>query len=134
MPAGGNCPTHKLISAREIIALKRKHPNAKVLAHPECTREVRRRADFIASTSGMVKIARENPAEEFIVATESGLVYRLRKENPGKKFYPVYVACPNMKKNTLEKVRDALVSEKNEVFVREEIAEKVRGKIAAMLA
>lgn len=134
MPAHGNCPVHKMMGLAEILALKQEHEGAKVLAHPECTKEVREKADFIASTSGMVRIARENPANEFVIATENGLVYRLRKENPGKKFYPLSAVCPDMKKNTLQKVKKALLTEREEVFVDEKIAGKVRGKIEAMLA
>ena len=94
------------------------------------------RADERLSTGGMCRYARESSAKEIVVGTETGILHRLRKENPGKSFYPVSerLVCPNMKKNTLENLRDALRDMKTEVTVPEEIAERARRAIAAMLA
>ena len=106
----GYCPTHVRIQAREVAAARAAHPGALVLAHPECSQPVRAAADQVLSTSQMCRYAAGAPASEFIIATEVGLLYRLRNENPGKRFYPVTnrALCPNMKKITLEKILLAL--------------------------
>ena len=84
----GYCPTHHRILAQDIINMRKEHPNAIVIVHPECTADVVELADQALSTSGMCKFARESDAKEFIVGTEIGLLYTLQKENPDKKFYP----------------------------------------------
>lgn len=133
VPARGFCPTHGRITALEIYDLKKAHPAAEIMAHPECTRNVREMADHIASTSGMLKMARESPATEFIIATECGMAYRLRKELPQKKFYDVNVTCPRMKLHTLKKVRDSLEFGQYEITVPKEIAEKALKSIQRMM-
>ena len=102
----GFCPTHNRIMERDVREARAAHPGAPVVVHPECRPEVRALADKIASTSGMVRFCRESPAREFIIGTEIGMVYRLEKECPGKRFWPVteLADCPNMKLTTLEKV------------------------------
>jgi quinolinate synthase len=119
----GYCPTHAKITAGEILNRKKEHPGALVVSHPECESEVRNISDIVASTSQMCKFIRESNCREFIMATEEGLNHRLKKENPDKNFYPasVYGVCPNMKKNTLEKLLWTLEDEKNEVKVPENI-------------
>ncbi|MCX6996031.1 MAG: quinolinate synthase NadA [Kiritimatiellaeota bacterium] len=106
----GYCPTHVRIQAREVAAARAAHPGALVLAHPECSQPVRHAADQVLSTGQMCRYAAGASTSEFIIATEVGLLYRLRKENPGKRFYPATsrALCPNMKKITLEKVLLAL--------------------------
>ena len=100
----GYCPTHARISPQDLLDLKKAHPQAIAMAHPECPLRVLQVADEILSTGQMCTFARENPAREFIVVTEEGLLHRLRKENPAKTFYHIspYAVCPNMKQNTLE--------------------------------
>lgn len=105
----GICSTHHLITPEDIYTLKKQHPQAKVLVHPECTLEVIDCADHAFSTNGMVTYTKQSDVKEFIIGTEQDLCYRLQKENPDKKFYPIPKAiCPNMKKITLEKVLNSL--------------------------
>lgn len=135
VPVFGYCPTHHNITPAQVSEAKTLHPGAKVIVHPECTPEVQEMADFIASTSGMVRIAKADPAQEFILGTESGLLHRLGRDVPGKKFYAASpaVVCPNMKKNTLEKVRDVLVNENHEIVLPGGVIEKARVPIERML-
>lgn len=128
IPAHGFCLVHKSMLLKwQFDLMKKEHPDALILAHPECNPDVQDMADFVLSTNGMVEKVRELPNKEFIVGTEEGLAYRLRKENPGKKFYIVDTAvCVNMKKHTLEKAYNALRDRKPVVTVPEKIAERVR--------
>lgn len=102
----GFCPTHARIQAADIAAARATHPDAEVLAHPECNAAVRAVADRLLSTGQMCRHAQRTATREFIVATEVGILHRLRKENPGKQFFPITerALCPNMKKITLEKI------------------------------
>ena len=131
----GHCPTHMAILPELIQAARQKHPLAKVMVHPECRPEALALADEVLSTGGMIKYARESAAREFIVGTENGIIYRLKKENPQKDFYPVTerAVCPNMKLTTLEKVLWSLEELKSEVAVPEEVADRARGAIERML-
>lgn len=132
----GYCPTHAAVTVKAIEAARLQHPGAPVLVHPECARDVREAADERLSTGGMCRYARESSAREIVVGTETGILHRLRKENPEKSFYPVSerLVCPNMKKNTLENLRDSLRDMKTEVTVPDEIAVRARRAIDAMLA
>ena len=132
----GYCPTHAAVTVKAIEAARLQHPGAPVLVHPECARDVREAADERLSTGGMCRYARESSAQEIVVGTETGILHRLRKENPEKRFYPVSerLVCPNMKKNTLENLRDSLRDMKTEVTVPDEIAVRARRAIDAMLA
>ena len=131
----GYCPTHARLTAKQIADARAAHPGATVMVHPECTREVRDAADQRLSTGGMCAYARNSPDTEFIVGTELGILHRLRKENPGKQFYPAaQLVCPNMKKTTLDKVRDSLANLETRVTVPEDIATRARRAIEAMLA
>jgi quinolinate synthase len=134
IPEWGFCPTHLLFQPEEVQILKNQHPDAVALVHPECSLEMRNAADFIGSTSQMDRYARENNAKTFIVATEEGLLHRLRKENPEKQFILAYedAVCPNMKLNTLEKLYVALKEEKYLVTVPEPIAKKARKALEKM--
>ena len=101
----GVCRTHHDIKKEDIVFLKKKHPHAEILVHPECQPEIIEFADYVFSTNGMVNHAKTSSTKEFIIGTEKGLCYRLEKEIPEKKFYSVPTAiCPNMKKTTLDKV------------------------------
>jgi quinolinate synthase len=131
----GFCPTHARITAEDIHEARRLHPGAVVLAHPECTAEVRAVADEIVSTEIMCLYARDMRAEEFIVGTEVGILHRLRKENPGKRFYPASeeAVCPNMKRNTLEKVLVSLQDMEHEITLEREVLHRARKCIRRML-
>lgn len=132
----GYCPTHQIITVKGIEAARALHPGAPVLVHPECPKDVRAAADHAFSTGGMCAFARENAAREIIVGTETGILHRLRKENPGKAFYPVSerMVCPNMKKTTLDNLVECLREMKTVVTVPEPIATRARRTVEAMLA
>lgn len=134
IPQNGFCPTHLLFQPEDVKVLKMEHPNAIVMVHPECSREMRVVADFIGSTSKMCKYAKESTAKEFIVGTEEGIMHRLRKENPTKTFYLSYdgAICPNMKLTTLDRVYTALKDEKTVVAVPKEVADKARASLERM--
>ncbi|MCG8430080.1 MAG: quinolinate synthase NadA [Candidatus Omnitrophica bacterium] len=132
----GFCPTHVKIRPEDILREKQFHPRAKVMAHPECTPQVLALADRVLSTSRMAVFARESRAKEFIVGTEVGLVYRLKKDNPTKEFYPASerAVCPNMKRTTQEKILWALEELKTEVRVSDSIRKRALKPIERMLS
>lgn len=132
----GFCPTHVAIRPEEILKLKALYPNAPVVVHPECPREVRELADAVLSTGGICRYAREKDFETLIVGTEVGILHRLRKENPGKRFIPASkrAVCPNMKRITLEKIVRALETLQPEVTVPEEIRLKAHRTLERMFA
>jgi len=134
IPEWGFCPTHLLFQPEDAQALKTQHPEAVLMVHPECNAEMRRMADFVGSTSQMCRYAKESSAKKFIVATEEGLLHRLRKENPGKEFILAYedAVCPNMKLNTLERIYLALKEEKHVVTVPEPVARQARKALEKM--
>ncbi len=132
----GYCPTHARLTAKAIEVARAAHPDAPVLVHPECARDVREAADAQLSTGGMCKFARESDAQTILVGTEVGILHRLRRENPTKTFFPVEesLICPNMKKTTLENLAASLREMKTPVEVAPEIAAKAKRAIDAMLA
>ncbi len=132
----GFCPTHAKIDAEKILALKKEHLGAVVLVHPECTPDVIKIADKVASTGGMLSFVKQSTEKEFIIGTEIGLIYRLKKENPGKVFYPAsnHVICPNMKLINLEKLLWALEEEQFEIKLSQDVIKKARTAIDNMLA
>jgi len=132
----GYCPSHVRILPEHIAGLLRMYPEAEVMVHPECMRDVRELADVLTSTGGMVRRARQSEARVFIVATEVGLLYRLRQENPGKEFLPASKAavCPNMKRITAEKVLWAMQERKHAVAVPEQVCAGARRALDRMLA
>jgi len=132
----GFCPTHARIMPEYIIKLRQEYPEAKVVVHPECRPDVIALADQVLSTSGMIEFAQREDVKEVIVGTEMGLIYRLRKENPGKKFIPVseQAICPNMKLITLEKVLWSLEEMKPVIKVPENIRLKAKAAVDRMLA
>ncbi len=131
----GYCPSHVRILPEHIAELLRMYPEAEVMVHPECVRDVREMADVVASTGGMVRRARQSEARIFIVATEPGLLYRLRRENPGKEFLPASKAalCPNMKRITRGKVLWAMQERKHAVTVPDEVRADARRALDRML-
>ena len=132
----GCCPVHDRVTPEMIAEARQLHPDAAVIIHPECRPECVAAADAALSTSGMLKYAGSCGKSTLIVATESGLLHRLRKENPGKKFIPLTpeLLCPDMKKITLENLRDALKFRQYEVTLPPEIMEKAVKPIEKMLA
>lgn len=132
----GYCPTHARIRDQDIVRLRQEYPQAKVVVHPECRPEVIALADEVASTGGMIRYAQREDVSEMIVGTELGIIHRLKKENPGKKFIPVseQAVCPNMKLITLEKVLWSLEEMAPEVKVPEAIRLKAKAAVDKMLA
>lgn len=132
----GFCPTHEAITAESVASARAAHPGAPVLVHPECPAAVREAADEALSTGGMCAYARESAAAEMIIGTETGILHRLQKENPGKRFHtlPQAVVCPDMKKNTLSALCESLREMHYEVEVPAETAAKAARAIEAMLA
>ena len=131
----GYCPIHDRLELRHVAAGRRDAgPDAPVLVHPECAKEVREAADHCLSTGEMCKFAKESPAGRFVIGTEKGILHRLRKENPEKEFVAIGdLVCEDMKKITLEKLRDALFNMRYEVTIPEEISNKARKAIQRML-
>lgn len=119
----GYCPTHNQIRESDLRSAKATHPDAKVLAHPECRREVLELADHILSTTGMMHVVSSSANSEFVVATEKGIIHPLAKENPDKKFYQVsdFVICPDMKTTDLKSVCSSLEKMEHVIEVPEDI-------------
>jgi quinolinate synthase len=136
VPEDGHCRVHRFIGKGEdAMELKKQHPGSEVWAHPECEPEFQDRADYVLSTGGMVRRANETDAEVIIVGTEEGLIDRLQREHPEKKFLPAkkYSVCGAMKRITLENLYVAMVDEEIEVTVPDEIAGKAAVAIKRML-
>ncbi len=137
----GACHVHEQFSMEKLLELKKEHPRAKVLVHPECKKALRLVADKVGSTAALIDYARYSDAEEFIVVTESGIMHELEKLCPDKRFIPAPPEdggcacneCGYMKLNTLEKLYDCLRDEKPEINVDAEIAEAARKPIERML-
>lgn len=137
----GACHVHEQFSLEKTLKLKKEHPDAKVLVHPECKKPMQLIADKIGSTAVLLKYAGESDAEKFIVATESGILHQMQKEYPHKIFIPAPPSdstcacneCSFMKLNTLEKLRDCLKNMSPEIIVDEKIIEKARQPIEKML-
>lgn len=131
----GHCPTHLRIRPEDIIEKKEKYPDAKVLAHPECHGEVIKLADFVGSTTAIMKHASESKDKSFIIVTEKGVVDRLKRDYPEKEFVLISerAICPNMKWNKLEDILNVLENEVNEIDVDSEIAKKAFATIDKML-
>lgn len=136
IPWPGYCEVHQnKLQKDKILAMKSQHPNAEVMAHPECTPDVIDIADSVFSTEGMIKHAMTSKAKEFILATEEGICYRMGKMMPDKKFYPIPGAvCVNMKKITIEKVLASLERLEPRVTLSAEIARKAKIPLERMMA
>ena len=131
----GYCPIHLKITAEGILRQKQKYPGSVSIVHPECTPQVIDIADEVGSTSAIMRFAKETKAKKIIIGTEIGIIYRLKKENPDKDFYPAdeKAICSNMKLITLEKILWSLEDEKNEVKVEERIRRKAFSAVQKML-
>ena len=131
----GYCHVHKAVTEEMLLAAKEKNPDALVLIHPECTMDVLKHADYIGSTSGIIDYATKSDKKDFLISTELGVLYMLKQKNPDKNFYsvgPVQI-CPNMKKVSLEKIRDCLKNNTGVVEVSEEKREKSLVPLQRML-
>ena len=136
----GACIVHATFPERRLLDMQTAHPDAVVIAHPECPESVLRHAQFIGSTSALIDYAAKSPAREFIVMTESGVQHSLRRDSPDKQFY--FVAnencncseCPYMRMNTLEKLRDCLVNLQPRVELASDLMDRARLPIERMLA
>lgn len=136
VPWAGYCPVHDRVTVDEVRVAREKHPNAPVMAHPECRPEVVDIADAVLSTSQMLAYAADSLAEEFIVVTEEGLTHALAKAAPGKRFVNLSpsMLCPNMKLTTLEKVRDCLRDSTGEIQIAEETRIAASAAVERMVA
>ena len=132
----GHCHTHVKLTRAEVLAAKEEHPDALVLVHPECRPEVVELADQVASTSGILRFARVNAAKKFIIGTETGILYQLSRQCPGKEFYPASpkMICPNMKATTLEKLHRSLETCEPRVTVPPDVRERALKSLERMLA
>ncbi|MGB7761162.1 MAG: quinolinate synthase NadA [Bryobacteraceae bacterium] len=142
----GSCMVHEIFSERRLMELKEQHPQAKVLAHPECREAVLRHADYIGSTNGILNCARESAAAEFIIATESGILHQMEKACPEKKFISApseggcswgeggaCSECPHMKLNTMEKLYVSMRDRRPEITLDEELRQRALRPIQRML-
>ena len=131
----GYCVTHIIITEEDIKNAKAKYPDAIVMAHPECSEPVKKLADYVLSTGQMLNCAAKGGAARFIIATETGIIHTLKKQNPAAEFVPASdrAVCPNMKKITLEKVAWSLEDMKYQIVVPEEIRVKARMAIDRMM-
>ncbi len=136
----GSCMVHEIFSLKKIIQLKEKHPSAKFIAHPECETRILELADYIGSTTGLLNYTKKDPAKEFIVATETGIIYQMQKVSPDKTFIPAPPDnscacndCPHMKLNTLEKLYTCLRDEKPEIILDNSLIERAVKPIRRML-
>lgn len=131
----GYCPTHHKIKPADVHRIKELYPQAVLLVHPECTPEVCQLADYIGSTKQIIDYATASPEKAFIIGTEMGVMYALKKNNPEKQFYLMHpgLICPNMKKTTLESVYRALKDNQYEIRISEDIMSRARGSLEKML-
>ena len=136
----GACMVHEIFSLEKISNLKHKHPNAKLLAHPECEANILEIADYIGSTTGILNYSIKSDCNEFIVATEAGIIHQMQKSSPNKSFIPAPPNnscacndCPHMKLNTLEKLYNCLKYEQPEVLLSADLIEKAKRPIIKML-
>lgn len=132
----GCCPVHAKLSAAALRSAKEAHPQAQVLIHPECQPDTLELADYIGSTSGIIQYATESPCQEFIIATEDGVLCELRKRNPGKTFYMAdeNFRCPGMKRITLDKVMDVLENQTHQITVSDSLRQDSMKPLEKMLA
>ena len=136
----GSCQVHEIFSERELVRLKVEHEDAKVIAHPECEENILIHADFIGSTSALIKNVNETNDQKYIIATEPGVIHQMQKQNPDKEFIPLPSndgcacnECPHMRLNTMDKIVDVLENLKNEITLDEHIRVKALKPLNRML-
>ena len=137
----GSCQVHEIFSERELIRLKTRHPEALVLAHPECNENILRHSDYIGSTTSIIKSTHDSNLEKFIIATEPGVIHQMEKESPQKTFIPLPSndgcacnECPHMRLNTIEKMVTALETMEPEIILSEELRLQALAPLERMLA
>lgn len=132
----GYCITHHKIKTDAVVESKKLHPDAILLVHPECQPEIQELADFVGSTKQIIDYARNSDRDKFIIGTEMGVLYQLKKENPNKTFYMMSTGliCPNMKKTSLQSVHDALAKRQYEITLSRDIIERASYSLSRMLA
>jgi quinolinate synthase len=136
----GACEVHDILTLERVIKLRTEHPEAKLIAHPECKATILEIADYIGSTTALLNYSKTDKSKTFIVATETGIIHQMKKESPDKEFIVVSNDetcdcndCPHMKKNTLEKLYLCLKNEKPEITLSDDIIEKAKKPILKML-
>lgn len=131
----GYCPTHLRIKADDILKMREMYPEAKILTHPECYKSVTKISDYVGSTTGIMKYAKESNAKQFVIATEKGVYDRLKRDIPEKEFIMIKdnIICPNMKWHTLDDIYNALSNEEHEISVDKTLSNKALGCIDRML-
>lgn len=136
----GACMVHEIFSLEKIVKLKLQHPNAQLIAHPECEEVILEKADFVGSTTALLNYSKKNSCNEFIVATETGILHQMQKSSPDKTFIPAPPNnscacndCPYMKLNTLEKIYIALKYEQPELLMSEDLLKNAKKPILKML-
>jgi len=136
----GSCEVHDIIKTEAVIQLKNDHPDAKLIAHPECKAVILQMADFIGSTTALLNYTLQNPAKKFIVATETGILHQMQKSSPDKQFFVVPTDetcscndCPYMKLNTIPKLLNCLKNESPEIILTNDLMDKARKPILRML-
>lgn len=131
----GYCPSHQRMLARDVLKKKEEYPDAKVIVHPECRSEVVALADEVLGTGGMIKYVQDSEDNDFIIGTEIGMIYRLRKENPSKRFIPLseQAICPDMKRITLETILQSLEDMTFRIKVSDGLKDRARDAVETML-
>lgn len=131
----GYCNTHDMLTVKDVMEMKAQHPNAQFVVHPECRPEVVKLGDFVGSTTAIIKYCKESDCKEFIVGTEDGTGFQLRKDSPDKTFHfaTKFLVCPNMKVNNLKKVVKCLETMQPQIYVPPQVAEKARLSLERML-
>jgi len=136
----GTCQVHEIFSEKALVTLKAKNPEAKVLAHPECDESILMHADFIGSTSALIKDVNNTKEHQYIIVTEPGVIHQMQKANPGKEFIPLPTKtgcacneCPHMRLNTMEKIVNSLENMNHEITLDEDIQKKALRPLNKML-
>ncbi|MBQ0142212.1 MAG: quinolinate synthase NadA [Prevotellaceae bacterium] len=130
----GGCHVHSSFTVEEVCSLKRAHPNAEILVHPECPKKIQELADKLGSTADLLKYTQTTSSTEFIVATEAGVIHKMREAMPNKVYYSVGNVCDYMRLNTLEKLYQALATEQPEIIIDEELSSMALKPIEKMLS
>ncbi|MBE6059182.1 MAG: quinolinate synthase NadA [Clostridium sulfidigenes] len=130
----GFCPVHERVEEEEVLTLKNRYPNFKVLVHPECSKKVRDLGDFIGSTSELIDYSVQDVTNGFIVVTEEGVLYQMKEKSPNKTFIPIEsgMICPNMKKISMKDLYNCLINEEFEVHIEEELRLKAHKSLENM--
>jgi len=130
----GFCPVHERVEEEEVLTLKNRYPNFKVLVHPECSKKVRDLGDFIGSTSELIDYSVQDETNGFIVVTEEGVLYQMKEKSPNKTFIPIDngMICPNMKKISMKDLYNCLINEEFEVHIEEELRLKAHKSLENM--